>query len=89
MNYVGEFKNDWKHGMGIETQYKKKKNPVQGEFPFLVKSVYDGEFKEGDRNGKGIEKSNHMTYDGQWKGNVKCGIGIVTYKNGDIYNGSW
>ena len=38
----------------------------------------------GDRNNGVIE-----SYPGSWKEGVRSGLGVTTYKNGDIYSGSY
>lgn len=87
--YLGEFKNDFKHGHGMEMTLKRKKNPTKGESGLVKKSTYNGEFVEGYRCGEGVEDTQHGVYKGNWKDNVKCGKGEMTYKNGDRYEGEW
>jgi 1-phosphatidylinositol-4-phosphate 5-kinase len=87
--YIGEFKNDFKEGKGVEMIMKRKKNPTKGEQTLIRKSMYNGEFKEGFRCGVGIEETTHAVYNGEWKGGVKSGKGEMIYKNGDKYDGSW
>lgn len=83
--YIGEFKDDFKSGKGVEMVMKRKKNPTKGENPLIRKSMYNGDFLEGYRNGEGVEETSHATYRGEWKGGVKCGKGEMVYKNGDKY----
>lgn len=33
--------------------------------------------------------SNGDVYDGEWKNNLRHGVGICYYANGDIYEGKW
>jgi len=47
--YVGEFKNDFRHGKGEEKTIKKKKKG--NKIGYVVKSTYVGDFREGYRCG--------------------------------------
>ena len=64
--YEGEFKNGKFDGKGL---YKYKNG-----------DIYRGEFKEGYRDGKGIYlwNDNKFKYDGEWKNDLKHGIGTFT-----------
>lgn len=42
--YIGEFKDDFKSGKGVEMVMKRKKNPSKGENPLIRKSMYNGDF---------------------------------------------
>lgn len=48
---MGEFKDDYKHGHGVEMIMKRRKNVAKNENPLVKKSVYTGDFKEGERCG--------------------------------------
>ena len=48
---------------------------------------YDGEWLEDLKHGEGILKSNGDKYYGKWINNEKHGIFIISYFNGDKYNG--
>ena len=49
---------------------------------------YEGEIKDGKKNGDGTCKyDNGDIYKGNWKNNVREGKGILTWANGNIYNG--
>lgn len=89
VQYVGDFRDDFKDGQGLEIHLKKRKNPQPGEPSYIEKSRYDGQFKGGDRHGKGEERTANYTYVGEWRGGVKCGYGEIEYKNGDSYKGEW
>jgi hypothetical protein len=73
----------------METQFKKKKNLVQGENPYMDKSSFKGTFLEGYRSGFGVEKTNHAVYEGSWNKGKKEGKGKIVYNNGDTYEGEW
>ena len=51
---------------------------------------YIGYYKEGSRNGEGVEyyKNGDMMYEGGWKNEKKYGQGTM-YINGDKYIGQW
>ncbi|GMG16640.1 unnamed protein product [Phytophthora fragariaefolia] len=54
--------------------------------------VYEGEFKEGCRDGFGIftERSTGCTYEGHWVQDVRHGSGVLTSGPKDfIYDGTW
>ena len=53
--------------------------------------IYEGDFLDGHRAGNGIYryfKSGHK-YEGEWKDNVKQGIGKMTYNGVGAYHGYW
>ena len=53
-------------------------------------SRYQGEWKNGKRNGKGIEiYSNGNKYIGEFKDDRRHGHGTCIYSNGSIYDGEW
>jgi hypothetical protein len=75
----GEYIDDKKHGKGIETQSN---------------SIYDGEWKDNQRNGKG--KMTYLggpflykSYEGDWKDGFEDGMGKRIWKDGSIYDGEW
>ncbi|XP_045441527.1 MORN repeat-containing protein 3 isoform X3 [Pipistrellus kuhlii] len=88
--YVGEWKDNMKHGKG--TQIWKKKG-----------TIYEGDWKFGKRDGYGTlsrpdkEKGKYRkVYSGWWKGDKKSGYGIQFYgpneyyeENGNRYEGYW
>jgi len=55
-------------------------------------TVYEGNFKNGKRNGEGkCTTANNITYDGEWKDNKREGTGKAAYqvKGYDFSNRSW
>ena len=76
MVYEGEFENNRKHGIGIET--------------YIDGGVYKGEFKNGLRHGVGsyfwVDGSR---YEGEWKNNLMEGYGIYNFKDGSFCSGFW
>ena len=56
------------------------------EFIIGVRVIYDGEWKNGFKEGKGIEYYNDGDiYEGDYKKGKKEGKGIYYWKNGDRY----
>jgi hypothetical protein len=52
--------------------------------------VYEGEWKDGVRDGRGILMyANGNVYEGEWKDSVRDGRGILMYANGDVYEGKY
>ncbi|KJS28859.1 MAG: hypothetical protein VR64_22335 [Desulfatitalea sp. BRH_c12] len=75
--YDGEWKNSWPNGHGI------------GVYP-SAGLTFEGEFKDGKREGKGTTKwRNGQTYEGEAKGGLMHGKGILKYANGHVYEGEF
>jgi len=73
--YVGYFKNNKMNGYG------KLKS-------FIKNEVYEGNFKDGIKQGIGkYFYSNGDTYKGYWLDNLRNGFGILKYNNGDWFEG--
>ena len=56
--------------------------------------VYDGEWKDDERYGRGVMTFANgplsgCKYDGEWKDDERHGRGVMTWVNGDIYKGVW
>ena len=66
--YEGEFKNDKRHGKGIEYL---RNGSIE----------YEGDWKDGKRHGKGIEYRKHplVYYEGDWKDGEHDGKGCLLY----------
>jgi len=61
----------------------------RGKFTCTI-GVYEGEYKDGMFNGKGIYKFNNgEIYEGEYSFNKRTGKGKYTYSSGDIYEGDW
>jgi hypothetical protein len=63
-----------------------------GIYLWINGSRYEGEFKEGSRNGNGvwvssITEKQYDRYEGQYKDDKKHGYGIYRWKDGTIYEG--
>jgi len=50
---------------------------------------YFGDWKNGKKNGKGIQYSLHSIYEGDWKHNKMCGRGFSVYVDGSTYQGEF
>ena len=91
--YIGEWLDDKEHGQG-----KSKKVDETGIHLSSITTVYTGEFKDGEGNGKGVLLKS--SYDGEFSGlddrfegefqhGGLCGHGICHYHNGDVYEGEF
>lgn len=58
-------------------------------------SVYDGYIVNEERHGRGILKyptdnpKNRISYEGEWKNDKMCGLGILTYNDGIKFEGEF
>ncbi len=74
--YVGNLKDNKKHG--------------QGTYTVANGAKYVGEWKGDKRHGQGTYvEANGAKYVGEWKGDKKHGQGTVTWPNGAKYVGEW
>ena len=61
-----------------------------GKAVYENRDEYDGEFIDGERDGKGAYKyANGTKYEGEWKDGKPNGQGTLTYPNGNKYDGEW
>jgi len=51
--------------------------------------VYEGEYENGQRHGRGKMTANGDVYIGTWNHDNRHGEGAMTYANGDVYEGEW
>jgi len=49
--------------------------------------IYEGEWKNGLKHGKGIEKRAGGIYEGEWKDDKEHGKGTYKYSGGRVYEG--
>ncbi|MDB4236416.1 trypsin-like peptidase domain-containing protein [Planktomarina temperata] len=97
--YVGEWKNNKKHGQGTYTsqagssyigEYKNGKKHGQGTYTYPDGSIYVGQLENGDFNGQGsLTLANGDTYVGKFKDDDANGQGSLTLANGDTYVGEF
>ena len=61
-----------------------------GKETFDNGDIYEGEFKNGLKHGKGILTTrNNRSYEGDWENDKPHGFGINTFPNGKIYTGNF
>ncbi|MBB6454614.1 hypothetical protein HNQ94_003103 [Salirhabdus euzebyi] len=81
--YKGEWKEDQRHGHGVE----------HFNFGYFMNYTYEGEFANNMENGHGQlvvhNLWNQVTYEGEWKDGKREGIGQFVGKDGSIYQGEW
>lgn len=79
--YKGDWKNDKKHGFGVQIYPNGNK--------------YEGEWRQNKRHGKGtywiLNQRNKLIrqYTGKWENDKKNGPGTIFFLNGDRYDGFW
>ncbi|GMI45868.1 hypothetical protein TrCOL_g8428 [Triparma columacea] len=86
--FAGTFDEEkLKQGPGVYTWM----GPGEEEDEKKVVAVYDGEYKDGVKSGRGkMTFPSGDVYDGFWKDNKMDGEGTYTYKaTGDIYSGAF
>lgn len=75
-HYIGEYKNDYKHGIG-ELEYRNH-------------SLFIGEWKKNKRHGLGyLYMKDKYTYDGSFKNNELNGYGMLDIYGNAKYEGDW
>lgn len=80
--YDGQWKNGKMSGKGIYKFWDKEKDKYT--------QVYEGEFKEGVRDGFGeMTYSNRDKYVGVWQNDFRTGEGICWFADGSIFHGIW
>ena len=102
--YVGEFKNDQRHGQGTyiyasgsryEGEFKNNKPNGQGAYYFLADDefkgdIFVGQFQDSKWNGHGTYRfANGDQYVGEFKNNRAQGQGAYSFSNGDRYEGDF
>jgi len=74
--YTGELLNGFRHGFG---KFESPKEELS----------YEGNWKNGLKNGHGVMKKKGSTYEGNWKDGFIDGKGKLTWKSGNIYKGDF
>ena len=100
--YSGSFLQDKRHGKGKQThlngdcyegQWLRDKMHGTGTKKCVKYSLpwgeYKGEWKDGQKNGKGTYTFLGNRYDGQWLNDKKHGTGTFTWADGRMYYGQW
>lgn len=72
------------------TEYDVKDAISEGPIEFDSKYVYEGEWKDGVKAGKGRQLwRDGSYYEGYWLNNMANGFGRLIHTDGDIYEGEW
>ena len=74
-SYTGEWANNEFDGFGVY-EYA------------TAKAVYQGDWAGGLQNGNGLYKCPQFSYNGQWDKGWMDGDGVLTFSNGDRYEGT-
>ena len=74
-SYTGEWTNNEFDGFGVY-EYA------------AAKAVYQGDWSGGLQNGNGFYKCPQFSYNGQWEKGWMNGDGVLTFSNGDRYEGT-
>ena len=97
--YVGEVKDNKKHGQGTFTwadgnkyvgEFKDNKRTVQGTYTYVNGDKYVGEYRDGKRNEQGTYiYASGDKYVGEYKDDDQHGQGTYTWANGNKYLGEF
>ena len=97
--YVGEYKDDNRHGKGTMTfpdgtkfvgEWKDDKLNGKGTTTFANGAKYIGEWKDGKYNGQGtFTFADGTKYVGEWKDAYRHGQGTYTFLDGTKHIGEW
>lgn len=94
-DYTGKAVATYPNGEIYDGEYVNGIREGKGNYTYLNGDVYEGDWKENKRDGIGRmfyggkgENANGNYY-GYWKDGSKCGEGVFTYKNQDLYSGEW
>ena len=74
--YIGEVLNGFRHGFG---KFESPKEELS----------YEGNWKNGLKNGMGVMNKKGSTYEGNWKDGYIDGKGKLKWKSGNIYKGDF
>ena len=74
--YIGEVLNGFRHGFG---KFESNKEEIS----------YEGNWKNGLKNGFGIMKKKGSIYEGNWKDGFIDGKGKLKWKSGNVYKGDF
>jgi len=101
--YVGDWKEDMKHGLGstytrcgphkgsrYEGGFARDEMSGHGTYRNNTGAVYQGQYKEGCKEGWGsLAFPEGDLYEGEWKSDKFDGHGTMRWKAGAMYEGQW
>ena len=96
--YIGHYHNGYCHGHGVEHKANgdyiegiyEQGNLIRGKYKWAAGGTYEGEFKNGVINGKGVKVfSDGTKYEGDFVNGIMQGKGVLTWTNGDKYEGEF
>jgi hypothetical protein len=96
--YVGDFffpENDANTRASYDGEWKEDNYSGNGIMIWKTGQKYVGEFLNSKRQGLGVETypenepNGAVSYDGEWKEDLRSGTGTQTWKSGDKYVGEW
>ena len=80
----------WVNGDYYEGQFKDNYFQGNGCFENIEKKIkYSGEWKHGQKHGKGILNEDEKVYEGNFANDLKEGPGILKLPNKKIISGHW
>ncbi|ETV99446.1 hypothetical protein H310_08137 [Aphanomyces invadans] len=104
-SYVGEFSKGFRHGRGVYTylhgtivydgEWRRSLRHGHGKEVCREKDQrivwsYEGEYVNDTKHGQGTErKTAQGTYVGSFANGLKDGAGVMTWQNGNSYDGQW
>lgn len=72
--------------VGVVQEPPAQRDPLAGD---PDEQQYSGQYKDGQRHGKGRMKFKYGTYEGDWAHDKMHGFGILHLKTGNIYEGNF
>ena len=96
--YIGDFHNGHEHGKGLFTsadgsRYCGEYVQGQGQGHVVVRfrdgSAYEGRWNSSSIDGHGVSYSNSSFYQGEFKGSLPWGYGVLAKDTGAQYSGSF
>ena len=88
--YEGSFRVD-KFGAAAPANYGLERREGHGKYTEACGSRYEGEWKAGQRHGRGVQwwAATGDEYQGEWKANRRHGQGRLCCTDGRVYSGGW
>jgi hypothetical protein len=73
---------------GSSSNFIREPRQTRPAYTYKTGAVYEGEWKGGFRDGKGVQTwPDGAIYEGEWKDNKAMGKGKFTHVDGDTYEG--